>query len=370
VVSTALQSRKLELPETADAVLDWMESAFTNGWTDGLPVVPPTLEKVRAMLASVDRDPAEVLGPVPPRMGVATLETVAIQSVMGGCLPAYFPVVLAAVEAMLDASFNLAGVQATTHNVAPLCIVSGPIVEQIGINCGTNLFGGGARANATIGRAIRLVLWNLGGGHTDRGDKSVMGSPAKWTYCIGEGPEIAGWGSLSRDQGYSADTSCVTVFACEAPHNVMAAGQTIGDVLRVIAGAVAAPGSNNVTVGGQTLVVLSPAVVQQLQAEFWTRRDTRMFLWDKARIPVSEIHAMVGPSMTARGGGDPERGGGRWPAWVVAQEHEPDARVPVIRWPDDVLLVVAGGSGGSFCAVCPGWGFVGGQATTRPIRPR
>ena len=168
MTTTATRANRMEFPDSIDAAMDWMEAAFENGWTNGLPVVPPTEKKVHAMLDAVDRDPQEVLGEIPPRMGRPTVEAVAIQAVMGGWKSAYFPVVLAAIEAMLEEPFNLNGVQATTHNVAPLCIVSGPIVQELGINCGTNLFGGGFRANGTIGRAIRLVMWNLGGRHPRR----------------------------------------------------------------------------------------------------------------------------------------------------------------------------------------------------------
>jgi hypothetical protein len=368
VSDVVIRSRRIEVPDSADAMLDWMEAALERGWSDGLPVVPPTMSRVEAMLAAVERDPQEVLGPVPPRLGVATTETVAIQAVMAGCKPEYFPVVLAAVEAMLDEGFNLNGIQATTHNVSPLCIVSGPIVQKIGMNVGTNLFGGGSRANGTIGRAIRLVLWNLGAGYGESGDKSVMGSPAKWTYCIGERQDVNPWDSFHEAHGFSREQSCVTMFGCEAPHHIMAAGQTVADALRVIAGGIASRGNNNISVGGETLVVLSPNILERLTAEHWTKQDVRMFLWDNARVPAAEVHAMVGPSLSARGGGDPSRGGGRWPAWVLAQEHEPGALLPVIRFPHNLHILTAGGAAGPFCAVCPGWGFVGGGAVTRAIR--
>src|SRR5262245_55027329 len=214
IIDTA---RRFQVPDTSGALLEWMERAFDERWTDGLPVVPPVAEKVEAMLAAVDRNPTEMLGAVPPRGGMATVETVAIQAVMGGCKPEYFPIVLAALEAMLEPAFNLNGIQSTTNSVIPLCIISGPVVERLNINCGSNVFGGGHRTNGTIGRAIRLVLWNLGGGYPETGDKDPEGSPAKWSYCIAERQEENPWSSLHEERGYPWDQSCVTMFGCRTP---------------------------------------------------------------------------------------------------------------------------------------------------------
>ena len=172
-----------------DSCIETIEEFYRKGWTDGLPVVPPTPDLIARMVEGCGRDLQEVLGPVPPRMGVATVETVAANAVMAGCRPDYFPVVLAAVEAALDERFNLNGLQATTHPAGPLVIVSGPIVDDLDINYGTSAFGPGFRANATIGRALRLVMMVLGGGYPETGDKSVLGSPGKYVYCIGESPD-------------------------------------------------------------------------------------------------------------------------------------------------------------------------------------
>ena len=170
---------------TSQGVIETIEQYYENGWTDGFPIVPPTEDAVSDMINASGRDPYEVLGVVPPRNGVATVEMVATNAVMAGCKPEYMPVVLAAVEALLDEEFDVQGLQATSDPAAPMVIVCGPVVQEIGINHGASLFGPGTRANATIGRSLRLILINLGGGYPDSGDKSTLGSPAKYSYCVG-----------------------------------------------------------------------------------------------------------------------------------------------------------------------------------------
>src|SRR4029450_6524935 len=197
----------ITVPDTPEAVL----AAFSEReWCDGLPIVPPPEERVRAMLGGVQPD--RLLGVMPPLWRRVTLEKLAVNAVMAGCEPAAFPLVVAAVESMLDPAFNLYGVQATTHPVAPLLIVHGPIAEELGVHAGSGCFGPGFRANATIGRAIRLVLLNVGGAWPGRHDMATQGSPAKVSCCITERRD-APWGPLH-------ETSMVTVFAGEPPHNV------------------------------------------------------------------------------------------------------------------------------------------------------
>jgi hypothetical protein len=171
------------------------------------------------MVEASSRDPLEVLGIVPPRNGIATVESVAINAVMAGCKPEYMPVVLAAVEALLDERFDVQGLQATSDPAAPMVIVSGPIVEEIGINHGPSLFGPGSRSNATIGRTLRLILINLGGGYPDSGDKSTLGSPAKYSYCIGVDVDTP-WSALHTEFGFEENDSCVMLYAADAPSGI------------------------------------------------------------------------------------------------------------------------------------------------------
>ncbi|MGH7419669.1 MAG: UGSC family (seleno)protein, partial [Candidatus Rokuibacteriota bacterium] len=181
-------------------------------WCDGLPFVPPTAERVGAMRAGARAEPAVTLGLMPPLWRECTIEKLAVNAVMAGCEPAYFPVVVAAVRAMLDPAFNLYGVQATTHPVAPLVVVSGPYARTIGMHAGSGLFGPGFRANATIGRAIRLILMNVGGGWPGRGDMATQGSPAKFAYAIAEREDATPWEPLHVALGFEAEQSAVTVF--------------------------------------------------------------------------------------------------------------------------------------------------------------
>src|SRR5882762_3137562 len=191
-----------------------------RGWTDGLPIVPPTDEAVRECLCWTDRDSREVVAVLPPRQGEATVERIAINAVMAGARPEYLPVIITAAEALADPDFNLDSVQATTHPVAPLMIVNGPIARELEINAGYNAFGQGFRANMTIGRALRLLLMNVGGGLPGTGDRATQGSPAKMAYCIAENEAENPWEPLHVEHGFPADVSTVTTIGCEGPHNI------------------------------------------------------------------------------------------------------------------------------------------------------
>ena len=202
------------------ANIDLIEWYFERGWTDGLPVVPPTPEAVAAMLEALGGEPDHLEARIPPRWGSLTREVLAINLVLAGCLPAYAKVVRAAVLALASPHFNLNGVQATTHMAAPLLVVNGPIRHDIQLNSGANVFGSGARANATIGRAIRLVLLNVGGAWPGDLDKSTLGHPGKYTFCIGENEEASPWAPYHVEQGYTAEDNTVFCLAAEGPHSV------------------------------------------------------------------------------------------------------------------------------------------------------
>jgi hypothetical protein len=184
---------------------------YMRGWTDGLPIIPPTEARVQRMLDGTRRDPQTLLGRIPPRWGDVTVEKVAINALMAGCLPDYMPVLLTAVEAMLEPEFNLYGIQATTHPVAPLLILNGPVVRDLDVNNSYNAYGPGWRSNATMGRAIRLLLLNVGGGLPGQGDRSTQGSPAKFSYCIAENEARNPWTPLHVDRGFASTVSTVTV---------------------------------------------------------------------------------------------------------------------------------------------------------------
>jgi hypothetical protein len=272
---------------------------------------------------------------MPPLWRDCTLGKLAVNAVMAGCEPACFPIVVAAVEAMLDPAFNLYGVQATTHPVAPLVIVNGPIAKAVGLHSGAGLFGPGFRANATIGRAIRLILLNVGGGWPGRHDMSTQGSPAKFSYAAAEAEAANPWEPLHVGLGFAAGESVVTVFGGEAPHNVNDhVSTTAPGILNNVADVATSLGSN---VGwyfpqSQLLVALGPEHAATVAADGFTKADVQRFVFEHARLPLRRLKlgGMFGIH--------------DWPLWMqkVTDEDTPLPQVPSV---DDVYVIVGGGPG-------------------------
>jgi len=301
-----------------------------RGWTDGLPIVPPTETRVHELLKQTARDPREVVGVLPPRQGEATIEKIAVNAVMAGCRPAYFPVVLAAIEALADPLFNLDSVQATTHPVATLLVVNGPIARAIGLQAGYNAFGQGFRANVTIGRAVRLVLMNVGGGLPGSGDRATQGSPAKIAYCVAENQAESPWEPLHVEAGLPAGTSTVTVFGCESPHNIQDHySNTARGVLRTVAGAMGQAGSNNLLGRGWPLLSLGPEHAATIAREGYTKQQVKEFLFEHARYPLARLGLEYQRQQIER--------------WGVVDA--PDTMVPIVRTADDISVIVVGGAG-------------------------
>jgi hypothetical protein len=343
-------------PQTLDDLTDVIELLFESGWTDGLPVVPPTPRNVQRMLTGTTRPPDELIGRIPPKGGRATIEKIAINGVMAGCKPAYLPVVITAVEALLDDRCNTRGVQCSTHISTPLVIVNGPILQELEINSGHNVFGQGWRANATIGRAVKLVLVNLGGAIPGVTDKATFGHPGKFTYCIGENEAANPWEPLHVERGFARTDSTVTVFGAEAPHNINNhwSATPLG-LLRTIADTMATLGSNHLYLGGESFVVLGPEHADVLAQAGWSKRDVRAFLYDQARKPLTQVKigGMYGPE-TQRN---------LWPRWI---DHENEAeRIPIARRAEDIAILIAGGAG-RHSVYLPGWGS---RSVTRRIEP-
>lgn len=339
-------------------ILTIEDELFEEAWYDGLPVVPPTRERVDAVLMEVDRDPLEIVGIIPPLMGVATVEKVAIHMVMAGCKPEYAPVVFTALETMLKPTFNLNGVQATTHNCSPLLVVSGPIVKKLGIHFGSNVFGSGFRANATIGRAIRLILLNLGGAIPGELDNSTFGHPGKYSFCIAEDEESNPWSSLHEDYGLAHDASAATLFACEAPHSVNDhINHHAKGILSTIADTMATLGNNNLHCHGDVMVVISPEHAATIAKDHWTKQDVKEFLFERARVPM---HLAKTGGMYSK-----ENKEAFWPKWL--QEADDNEMVPLVKRPDRIAVTVAGGLG-RFSMVLHGWGF-GGDLHCSKINP-
>lgn len=309
------------------------EALYRENVTDGLPVVPPTRERVEEMLEGTDRDPGDVVGVVPPRYGDATVEKIAINAVMAGCKPSYIPILIAAVEAMTEEPFNLYGVNATTHPVAPMLVVNGPVVEDQRINYGYNVFGQGWRANSTIGRAMRLILINVGGGHPGQMDRATQGHPGKFSFCIAENERKSPWEPFHVRRGFDAEESTVTVFGAEAPHEINDHVSGNGDgILTVTSDVLATVGNNNAYyTQGELTVVFGPEHAETIARDGYTVDDVRNFIYDHARNRLSKLK--VGGMYGIHD----------WPDRFDIDD--PDARIPLVESPDRVNVLVAGGAG-------------------------
>jgi len=317
-----LTSDKLEVDANFEAA---QEFYLERGWTDGLPIVPPTIERVEAMLAATPRDPQEIIGEIPPNWGSATVEKLAINAVMAGCKPKYLPVVITAVEAMCDPVFNLYAIQATTHPCAPLIIVNGPICDELGLHGGSGAFGPGWRPNATIGRAVRLAQLNVGGARPGVGDMSTQGAPSKYTYCVPENQEANPWEALHIERGFGVEQSTVTVLAGEPPHNINDhSGSSAEDILTIVAGAISITGANNAYTGGETLLALGPEHAATIADDGFGKREIREWLHQNARIPLERYtHATM----------------------MERFDKIPDGPVPMVVDPDLLMIIVLGGPG-------------------------
>ncbi|MFH1486910.1 MAG: hypothetical protein ABIH46_12635 [Chloroflexota bacterium] len=263
---------------------------YERGWTDGLPIIPPRRSAVEAMLTYSDRSRDDVVASLPPRMGRATLEKIAVNAVMAGCAPQYLPVVVAAVEAMAEPEFNLPALQATTNPIAPLMVVNGPIIEELTINCGFNVFGQGWRSNATIGRAIRLILMNIGGGLPGTTDKAVQGLPAKYTFCVAENEKESPWEPLHVEMGFPREVSTVTVAGVQGQHNFIILDRTADSTLSYAAAMMASPGANSVYFGGGwPILALNPQCASVLAKNGYSKADVKTYLFEHAVLPMTSF---------------------------------------------------------------------------------
>jgi hypothetical protein len=315
----------IDLPEMdADA---WAEYVEAQGWTDGLPLVVPTEEAVARMMdgARGDNKPFPA---ITPRQLVPTPRSLAANAVMAGCRPTYFPVVLSALRGVLVADYNLHGTLATTHSCAPMLMVNGPLRHTLNINCGTNCFGQGWRANAAIGRALQLILNNVGGAKPAVMDRSTFGSPAKYTFCFGENEEESPFAPYHVRHGFQAHESVVTVMSAEPNHNLNDHGSTTGEsILTTFAGAIASPAANTVYAKGPYFLVFGPEHAATLARDSWTVEKIQQFLYDKARVSVTLI-SPENHRIYEEAGHLPENGFYR-----------------VAPTPDDIHIAVAGGAG-------------------------
>lgn len=339
-----------EIVRAPDDLDELQAFVLARGWGDGLPVLPPTPERVQRLLAGRPGD--EVVAVLPPRGGVATLEAIAANAALAGAGPEHLLVIVAAVGAVADPRFNLAAVQTTTHPCTPLLIVNGPVARRLGIHGGAGALGSGFRANAVIGRAVRLTLQNVGGAAPGVVDRATLGHPGKFTYCLAENETASPWEPLHVERGFARDESTVTVVAAEAPHNVNDHGSTSAEaLLGALAGTAATPGNNNVYLGGEPLVLLGPEHAATFAASGWSKRDVKRAFWERARVPLG---AFSRENLARFAAIDPAR----------FRDPTPDFRAALAAAADDVLVVVAGGPG-KHSAVVPTFGAT--RAVTRVV---
>ena len=326
--------------------IDEFEFFLEKAWSDGLPVVTPTEARVTRMLTGTTRDPDELIGNIPPMMEPATVRTVAIHALMAGCKPEYLPVVLGGLKLMLREAFNMNGVQGTMNGAAPLMIVSGPYAQKIGIQGGNGCFGPGFRANASIGRAIRLMMMNLGGGIAGVASATIFATPLRYTACIAENIERSPWESLAVSKGYAPTDNVITCAMVESPR------QTFDDVsqehewerlLTGIADSMCAMGSWNMHARSDMVVAMGPQHAAICAKAGMSRADVHAWLVEHAGRRVRDL-----------------KGGGNWRREralafpITVDPDDDDCFIPAIKTPEDLQLIVAGGWG-PCTAICHGW---------------
>ena len=344
---TGLQAREIKIGDAEDPI----EACYERGWSDGMPVVPPTRARVLRMLQGTTRMPDEVIGMVPPDLVPCTVEKVAINAVLAGCKPEYMPVVLAAVEAALIDVFGMHGLLCTTMFAGPVVIVNGPVARRIGINSGVNALGQGTRANATIGRALQLVIRNVGGGRPGEIDRSTLGTPGKYSFCFAEA-EDSDWEPLSVQRGYSREASTVTLFAGEGVQGIVdQKSRNPESLAKSFALSLRAVDHYKLAMAGDALLVVSPDHCRVFLEAGWSKARLHDELTALLQLPGDEI--VVGAQGIAEG----------VPAALAGKT------IPKFR-PGGLFIVRAGGQAGLFSAVIAGWvasGPIGSTPVSKEI---
>lgn len=330
----------LDMPADAQAL---RKEFSRRTWSDGLPIIAPTEERVEAMLEYCDRDPLEVLGIIAPRQGEATVQAVAVCAVMAGCEPRMFPALVAAVQGIGRPEFNISGVNATTHPNTVLMMLNGPLAKEMGAHSGMGLFGPTFETNATLGRALRLVQLNIGGATPGHGDRATQGTPAKFTFCFAENESESPWAPFQTTRGFTAEESTVTVYACEAPHNIEDHGSNTGlGIMQTVVGSMGQAGSNNILSRGDTLLALTPEHAAVIHSDGWTREKMQEYIFEQARFPADHLSVEFIDHINERI--DPDT-----PTFVK------DSRLPIAADRESIHIVVAGGPG-KHSSWMPGFG--------------
>src|SRR6476620_5965798 len=342
--ATALTSAAYEVADAFEA----NELYQRNGWTDGLPIVPPTETLVRAFLDAAALSPADVVGVEPVRRRRITAEKIAIAAVMAGCLPEYMPVVVAIVKAMCEPQFGLHGSTASTGGSAPFIVVNGPVRTALGMNATHNAFANASRANASIGRSVRLFIINVLGGIPGQLDRSTLGHPGKFTFCVAEDEEDSAWTPLSAERGIPAGASAVTVMASESLHQIM--NEWTHDPKEILDTYAAAVRANMLTYSiweGNYAFVIPTQHREIFSAAGWTKQNIREYTYEAARVKRGEWRT-VGKA-------------------AVAGRKDEEKVYRALRSPDDLLIIAAGGPAGGFGAILPPWYGQKSLAVTVPI---
>ncbi len=319
---TALKAERVEISDDFWAAQDVFEE---KGWTDGLPVIPPTEDRVARMLAAVKRSPTDIIGTVPPRWAPATVEKVAINAVMAGCLPSYMPLLVAAVEAITDPKLNLYSLQATTGGPAVMLIINGPVRNKLKVNGGSNALGEGWRANATVGRCVRLIQRNVGGSYPGTTCKATLGWPGKYSICIGENEEASPWEPLHVERGFDRNTSTVTAISADGSTRASDLDSTKATgILTNFAQRMDGPS------GPEAIMVICPEHAKIIAGDGYSKADVKKFVWERAAYRMKDL-----PDET----------------FAQRVKRRPDLKltresvIPVTDKPEDILVVVAGGDG-------------------------
>ena len=325
---------------------------YEKEWADGLPIVPPTVDRVAAMLCYTDLAPDHVLGKMGPSWHPTTVHHVAVNAVMAGCRPEYLPVLIAGIQAILDPELNCYGTQCTTNPAGIMLLVNGPIARELDINGGTNLFGQGWYANGTIGRAVRLCLINIGGGHPGTSDMSTLGSPNKWGSCIAENEALSPWPPYHVDRGFAPDTSTVTAIATTSPQNVTELSADPVAILDTLASAFLVAGSNCTYFDHEPMVVLGPIQAAHIAREGFDKKAIQRYLWEHGKIELKGFSATSDKVIR------------QWKVHSMKMEGGKEFLYPTRR-PEDIGVIVAGGDNGPHCAILAT--FTGTHLITRAI---
>lgn len=343
-----LKARTIELAEAEDI----MEACYDRGWSDGLPVVPPTPLRVMRMLGGSDRDAAEIIGNAPPDNVPCSIEKIAINAVMAGCKPEYFPLVIASVEAALQDRFCMHGLLCTTYFSSPVMIVSGPVCKQIGMNSGINALGQGNRANATIGRALQLVIRNVGGGVPGGIDRATMGNPGKYSYCFAEDESDENWTSLAMDRGFQREDSVVSLFAGDGLQPILdQQSRTPESLAKSMAASLRSVAHTKLFGIADAILVVCPEHRRVLRDGGWSKEDLRRALYEELMTPGIDV--LRGVDGIAEG----------------MPEKFKDKILNKFR-DDGLHIVTTGGTAGMFSAIIGGWvasGERGSQLTSQKI---